>query len=355
MYVTRSDVIYLGCTSALDIHLCELMPTRHTWLAILASIYGGEAMGKLLPYLLGLALLGDKNGGSLWRYFLLILSIPSILFIGLACKFLDDTPVFLQSKKKPEEAMKVLAKITAKDAEWSLNDINNGASNDNETHEEHQSTRCVGSWRELKFITENRYILQSLICVTLIGFSVKYTTYELSYIVTELIFLSGQTESNYCSGTKDNTYYLQSYDYLLLSGYMIAAFIVKVLSLILANRLKLSLRKSGRVCLGVSLLLAAFLYSCPEYWIALIIYALIDASSAVIELYNLIVISELVPTSVRSTMYGLMTFIMYIPLASTPYLVQVLTKRSQHYLTTTTMSFITISFIAVLSLPENGT
>ena len=339
-------VVCLGCISTLDMHVCEVMPSKYTWTAILLSVYGGEAMGKLLPYIAGLALLSSTSSHS-WPYFVMALSIPSLLFIGLALIFIHDSPIYLLSVNKTDEARKSLEKIISRGSHSKLE-----GGNCTQVGVMDSEIEPMESFECFKYIFKDSYVLRSLICATVTGFSVKYTTYQLSYIVTELVFLSGQTDSDYCSGSERNSYLLKQHDYLMLSGYMVLAFVLKIIAMTISQRMNLSLKLAGVFCLGASICLAACLYLCPKYWIALIIYALIDASSAVVELYLIIFIAHLVPINIRSTVYGFMIFVMYDPLSSTPYLVQVLTKRSQHYLTTTTITFITLSFISVLSLPK---
>ena len=328
-------------------HLCEIMPSKYIWTVILISVYGGEAGGKLMPFVAGLAMFGDSDD-NLWRYFVIILSIPSILFVALAAVFIDESPTYFLSIGETGQASNILKKLI------SSRDIDEEDNLDKYIQSSTKSQNGQVSLTDLKSLLKNKYMVRSLVCVIVIGFSIKFTTYQLTYIITEVVFLNKQTETDYCSGTKEKTYFLQREDYIFLSLYMISEFIVKVLAMILARKISVDLKICGTVFLGVSICLAACLYTCPKFWITLTIYALIDASNSVVELYSIIYISEIVPSCVRSTVYGFMIFVMYIPVTVTPYLVQVLTKSSQHYLTTTTLSFTTISFIAGLLLPREA-
>ena len=335
--------------AALDIHLCEVMPRKYTWVAMMISVYGGEAMGKLLPYLLGVIMFSNDNQGNMWHYFVAILSIPSVLLILLAIIFIDESPIYLWSKGKNDQAVKILIKFFSKDEfKEELDEV----STYKQLHCSQEKEETSTALENIKFVLRNGPVLRGLICVTLIGCSVKYTTFGLSYIATELVFLSGQTNSNYCSGTESKSYYLENSDYLVLSAFMISAFCVKVLAMSLAKIFDMGFQKSGSVCLGVSVCLAACLYACPDYWVALIIYGLIDASSAIVEVYYVIYVAQLISANIRSTIYGFMKFLMYVPLTTTPYMIQVLAKKSQHYLTTATVIFISISLLAVLLLPK---
>ena len=331
---------------ALDIHICEVVPPKYTWAAILLSVYTGEALGKLLPYLLGDLMFSRDHGENMWHYYVAILSIPSVLFVVIASISADESPAYLWSKGKNVKAIRVLKKFFSEDESKCRSENISKYENLNSSK---TKTETIFFWEKVKIVCHNGPVLRSLICFTIMGCSVKYTTYGLSYIATELVFLSGQTDSNYCAGTKSRTYFLKNSDYLVLSAFIISAFSVKVLAMILAEKFILGVKKTASVCLGVSLCLAVCLYA----WIALIIYGLIDASSAVVELNYIMFVAKIVPANIRSSIYGIMKFIMYLPLPVTPYLIQVLAQESQHYLTTTTVSFITISFIAVLLIPNN--
>ncbi|XP_075264709.1 uncharacterized protein LOC142356802, partial [Convolutriloba macropyga] len=188
--------LFTGCISTLDMHVCEVMPSKYTWTAILLSVYGGEAMGKLLPYIAGLALLSSTSSHS-WPYFVMALSIPSLLFIGLALIFIHDSPIYLLSVNKTDEARKSLEKIISRGSHSKLE-----GGNCTQVGVMDSEIEPMESFECFKYIFKDSYVLRSLICATVTGFSVKYTTYQLSYIVTELVFLSGQTDSDYCSGSE---------------------------------------------------------------------------------------------------------------------------------------------------------
>ena len=309
------------------------------------AVYCGEATGKVVPFLTGLAMFETSSPEGMWRYYVLVLSTPSILFVILALITMDESPVYSLSKGKTENAFKVVNKIVSTADQQFVHEFN---------YEETQSETAESTtfWQSIIMIIRDWFILRSLICVVLIGCSVIYTTYDLTYIATELVFLSGQTDSNYCEGTKRRTYLLSTSDYFLLSGYMTFAFLVKVVSMYLANKFTMTLKKSSLICLPISISLASCLFLCPKIWVSLVIYACIDAISAIVELYFIIFIADIVPTNVRSAIYGFLTFLMYMPLAVTPYLIQVLAKKSEHYVTTTTISFITVSLLAALALPK---
>ncbi|XP_075248246.1 uncharacterized protein LOC142341209 isoform X2 [Convolutriloba macropyga] len=329
----------------LDIHLCEVLPSKYTWVGILMAVYCGEATGKVVPFLTGLAMFETSSPEGMWRYYVLVLSTPSILFVMLASLSMDESPVYSLSKGKTENAIKVVNKIVSTADQQFVHEFNNEESPS-------ETAEPTTFWQSIIMIIHDWFILRSLICVVLIGCSVIYTTYDLTYIATELVFLSGQTDSNYCEGTNRRTYLLSTSDYILLSGYMTFAFLVKVVSMYLANKFTMNLKKSSLICLPISIALASGLFLCPKIWVSLVLYACIDAISAIVELYFIIFIADIVPTNVRSAIYGFLTFLMYIPLAVTPYLIQVLAKKSEHYVTTTSISFITVSLLAALALPR---
>ena len=329
-------------------HMYEAFPPNLIWVALLISHYIGEGSGRLLTYILGLAIFSTNDHENTWRLYIIILSLPAAVFIISALLFLDESPRYLVSKGQNEKALAVLRKI-AKTNNKQLPEIEKlelepelGALQEDKT----------SFWEKLKSVVQTWDILRGMTCIVMIGISCKYITNQMGLVATELVFMSGQSDTTYCDGTEENTYFLDTQDYFILSIFTLVTILAQTLAIIPTYRINFDFKISTVIFLAVSICLVAFLYACPEVWAALLIFSIVQVISVVLELNMSIHLSGLLPTNTRSAVYGMTTFIMYLPLSASPYLIQVLSKESQHYVTTTTISFIAFGFIGALLLPR---
>ena len=341
-------LLFAGCMHVFQPHIYEAFPPNLIWVALLISHYIGEGSGRLLTYILGLAIFSTNDHENTWRLYIIILSLPAAVFIVSALLFLDESPRYLVSKGQNEKALAVLHKI-AKTNSKQLPEIEKlelepelGALQEDKT----------SFWEKLKSVVQTWDILRGMTCIVMIGISCKYITNQMGLVATELVFMSGQSDTTYCDGTEENTYFLDTQDYFILSIFTLVTILAQTLAIIPTYRINFDFKISTVIFLAVSICLVAFLYACPEVWVALLIFSIVQVISVVLELNMSIHLSGLLPTNTRSAVYGMTTFIMYLPLSASPYLIQVLSKESQHYVTTTTISFIGFGFIGALLLPR---
>ena len=339
--------------STLQPHFCEVIPQKYIWIGILLAMFGGEIPGRSLPYLMGLVMFPVNNHKNMWRYYILVLSIPALLFILLALFFLDESPKFLLSRGDQNNARKVLNKMAKKNQKRIEIPESVMLELDLDNELSINTVEETGFWKSVREALLNFFIVRNLICVVMIGFLVHFTMNDLGYIATELVFLWGQTDKNYCQGSRKNSYLLQPSDYIMLTFYMSLTTVLKMAAVVPAKMVDVDFKESSTVCMLFSLCIASCLYACPKIWAALLIYALIDTTGIFLELNYTIYLSKILPTKVRSLLYGAALFLMYVPLSATPFLIQVLSKESVYYVTTVTISFIIVGLLGSLLLPSN--
>ena len=340
----------LGCVSCLHPHLCEVIPRKFIWIGLLLS-FMGEIPGKTTPYLMGLALFSGDYHQNWWRFYVLALCVPALIFILLALSFLHESPKLLLSRGKEGDAREVLNKMAkinnrAKIPETAILELDRDL--------DLKTDSGVGYFDTLTKVVSNRTILRSLVCVVMIGFVTSFTVSDLGYIATELVFLRGQTNADYCVGTKQNNYLLRDSDYLSLSFFTSISTLFKFSLNIPANLINADFKKASIVSMSFSFVIATCLFTCPPIWIALFIYSLIDSLSMFLDVNYSIYLSRILPTNLRSSLYGTVYFLMSLPLIATPYLIQVLSKESVHYVTTVTLSFVFVGLLGALFLPSTS-
>ena len=299
---------------------------------------------------MGLVLFGGDYHQIWWRYYILALCVPGLFFILFSLLFLHDSPKYLLSRGNEEEARKILNKMAKINNKTRIPEtVTLELDLDLDTNTDTKN----GSFRDaFAEVVKNMTILRSLVGVVMIGFLTNFTMSDLGYIATELVFLRGQTDADYCVGTKQNSYLLKYSDYFLLCSFMTISTLVQIVATIPANLINSDFKTASIACMSFSFCIAACLYTCPPIWVTLLIYCLIDTTSIFLELSYSIYLSRILPTNVRSVLYGTVFFLMSLPLTATPYLIQVLSKESVHYVTTVTLSFITFGLLGALLLPS---
>ena len=204
--------------------------------------------------------------------------------------------------------------------------------------------------QKIKIAISDPDITRGFLCILAIGIASKYIGYGLGFVRTELIFKDGD-ENSYCGGERNSNYYLQTSDYLKLI-YIQLAECVPSFVLIPALKYNLSVRTSNLLAYGLAFFLLCFLYLCPTLEWAL---SLVTISRVAIEpgqVIMLVGLSALLPTKVRSTMFGLANFIMFLYLPAIPYLTQFLAKENQDYVTTVTLIFVALGVIGAFMTPK---
>ena len=203
----------------------------------------------------------------------------------------------------------------------------------------------------VKILLSESKIITSFVCILLLGLASRYVIYGMAFVKTELIFMDAESKSDYCHAAEErNSYELETKDYIMMlaiqSTDFLAAFVMFIVLIY-----EWSLKFSALLCYGISIILICGLYLCPSLYVAL---ALVGASKMLIQGPNILMwirLSGLFPTKIRTSLFGICTFLMYLVLPITPYLVQTLSKHSQHYVTSVTAGFLILGFISGLILP----
>ena len=325
----------------------EILSPEHVWIGILIAHFGGEAFGRLLSYAVAMFVL-QTGSNSDWRFFIVLMTIPSFVYIVLSYFLFHETPRYLLAKGKYHQALEVLHKMADKNGKALPQDLEIVQESELAASEDDNT-----SFKE-KFLifVENKTILRTVICLILIGITVEYISNEMGYVATELVYMNGQTEENYCKGSVENNYLLTETDYLLLMAYICITFVASAIVIIVAYKQKFNFKVSALICLGASIILVCSLYFCPQVVVAILIFSSIQVLNALIELNMTIGLSGLLPTNIRSTFYGISSFFMFMPLTVSPYLIQVLSKDSQQLVTSVTLGFVLIGFTGAIIIPR---
>jgi len=217
-----------------------------------------------------------------------------------------------------------------------------GASN-----EEKKETTYLEAVQEL---LSERTIMVSFLCILLLGLASRYVIYGMAFVKTELIFMDSESESDYCHSNNKKSYELVTRDYLAMLAIQSTDFLAVIVMCIVLI-CDWSLKFATLSCYGISILYICGLYFCPDLYVAL---GLVGMTKMLIQGPNILMwikLSGLFPTKIRTSLFGICTFMMYLILPITPYLVQTLSKYSQHYVTSVSVGFLALGFISGLILP----
>ena len=275
------------------------------------------------------------------------MSIPIVIHVFLVVLLMPETPRYLLSKGKTSDALEVLKNMARK----------NGQSlPENFTlipDEELASTSSeeLSFTAKLKTAWTNSHIRRSLIGIVLVGTAIRFFLSAINFVKTELIYLYGETNSQYCEGVTKRTYLLDGRDYLLLLACQVTSDLISCTTLIFQNKLNCNLKILGLISYGICIVMFSFFFLCPNAWVAVVIISVGQIFN-----YNLVVnlmlsLSGLLPTNIRSTMSGICFFIMYLPLPLMPFAIQTLAKVSVHYVTSLCLGFSGLGLIGSIILP----
>ena len=258
-----------------------------------------------------------------------------------------ETPRYLLSQGKTDEAIHVLNKIARTNGRTLPKNLK--LIEDEELAKAAEENLTL--YDKIKIALSNSHIRRALAGNILIGIAVRYFTISIRFVKTELIYLNGETETDYCNGSYENTYLLDGIDYLFLIACQIAADIVSCSTLVFQNKINVGLRILGLFGYGVSFIILLFLFTCPSAWSAVVMISVVQIFN-----YNLIVsvmltMSGLLPTNIRASLLGICGFLMYVPLPFMPYAVQTLAKVSMHYVTGLSLGICALAFVGSAILP----
>ena len=183
----------------------------------------------------------------------------------------------------------------------------------------------------------------------------RYVIYGMAFVSTEIIYLDSSHDSNYCSGTTAASekfkYRLDRSDYLTLLLTQFPDLLFPLLTLVYFKT-NSSLKIAALISFSIAFFAICWLYLCPGLYIALFLVSVMRVTvngKTQIMWFNL---SGLLPTTVRSSLFGVCTFLMYSVLPGTPFIVQVLAKKSQHLVTSVTLGFLALGILAGAFLPN---
>ena len=318
----------------------EFLAPEERYIGVVSGHGFGAAIGNTFPVLLALIMLQTEQLGA-WRWYLFANTAPFFIFIPLAILFLEESPRYLMSKGHNKEALSVLRRIAERnkvELPESLALIPDTESGD--------SDEKLSLKDQMKLAVTDRDILRSFLCIVTIGVVSRYVLYGTAFLKTEVVFKQGQAD-NYCKSDRERTYFLETDDYLALLliqiGDLAAAFVM-----IPVLKHKFPLRDCTLAAYSIGFLLMALLFFCPSLIVALILITSLRTMVQVSNSVMMVSLSGLLPTRVRSSLFGFGTFFMYLVLPFTPYLTQNLSKYSQHWVTSVLMTFLVFGTVGAL-------
>ena len=266
---------------------------------------------------------------------------------------LEETPEFLHSRGKEAAAVRVLENIAKRNKKTLPNNFKLTEIQHHCLEITHTKSKSDDSYGQVFLsVLTNWSFLKNYLLLILIGTAGKMINDGFNYILTDVLFIEGQT-NDYCHGTDLKSYYLSKSDYLKL-------FLAQQFGLITAFitfpvlKFKVSFKIQSLICFSVSSVLVSSLYFCPHINVAIAILLGLRVSMQLVRISSLVALVQLdVPVKVRGIIFSLALSLRNLSLPFFAYFEQVLSKKSQHYVTTITLAFILLSLIAALLIPRN--
>ena len=347
--------MFSGVTTISNVYIREFLPSEYVWIgSLIGEQIAGLTLGTSFPIIAGYFFLTDKN--TSWKYFLLFVSVPIIISILLTTFFLHETPEFLQSRGKKDAALKVIERIAEQNHKSLPKNLKLCLKQDCYKHLSQNSSETGQNaepyFKLLLSIFKNWSFMGYCILLVLISVAGKVVNDVFTYILNDIFFVQGQAD-DYCHGTRLKSYYLSESDYIkLLIAQLVSVFTVIVI--IPVQKFKISLKVQSLVCLSISVVLISLLYTCPRVNDALVILSILRALMQIVRISSLVALVQLdVPVRVRGVFFAICISLRnsFVPVYA--FLEQLLSKESQHYVTTITLIMILVSLLAALLLPRN--
>ena len=325
--------------------LNECLPKNHAYLGpLLGMQVFGVSTGELLAIIVGTFLLTDLS--IPWQYFLIAMSLPMVIVILLAPFLLDETPQFLLSKGKTEEALKVLNKIARMNNSFIPDDINLTLRKSCEKKFDKER-----QWTVFRTTMKNWAFLKVWLPLLLIAVVVKMISDGLSFVITELLYVNGENVGEYCNGVTTQTYNLTRDDYTKLCFTQICI-VVSIAITYPILKLNIALKIQGLIFFSINCILILAMYFCLRVLAAISILAFVRININVILATSRYAQLKLkVPAEVQGTIFGLSGGCRSVLVPFFPLLVQSLSKTSIHYVTTICLVVTLIGILAFISLP----
>ena len=304
----------------------------------------GVSTGELLAIIAGTFLLTDLS--IPWQCYLIAMSLPMIIVLLLAPFLLDETPQFLLSKGKKEEAFKVLNKIARMNNSFIPDDINLTLRKSFEKKFDKER-----QWTVFRATMKNWAFLKVWLPLMLIIMNVKMITDGLSFFITELLYINGENVGEYCNGVTTQAYNLTKDDYTKLCFTQICI-VISIAITYPILKLNIALKIQGLIFFSINCILILAMYFCPRVLAAVSILAVVRININVILTTSRYAQLKLkVPAEVQGTIFGLGGGFITVLVPIFPLLVQLLSKTSIHYVTTICFVFTLIGILAFISLP----
>ena len=323
----------------------EMLPTKYTWFGpLFGNQLCGNVLGGLVPMILGLFLLSDPKIS--WKYYVMACTVPSVLFLVLGLFILHETPSYLVSRGKTDEATKLLKKMA--------NSRKIDLPGQFEFRKPQQDAESRLTFRQsYSLMFKNWGIMRVVLCAIMMGTTCRMINLGLNFVLTNVLFLVGDVGS-YCDGGHSKTYILSKWDYgkLMMSqltGVLAWFFIIPTINSTTGG---VNLRRNALAMFIILLFLVSWLYLCPTPLLAVGILAACKMLSQAINTSVWINISKMYSPRIRSSLIGLTTCLMALPLPVFPYLVELLSKESHYYVTSLIMGVYLYGFIGALLAPK---
>ena len=107
------------------------------------------------------------------------------------------------------------------------------------------------------------------------------------------------------------------------------------------------------LCYGTSILLTACLFFCPPIWPSLALIATTKSMAQIVAILVCVEVGQIFPVRVRGTLVGFGGFLMLAPLPLYPFFIEILSKKSIHYLTAVTIGMFSYGFLGALFFPSS--
>ncbi|XP_075249701.1 synaptic vesicle 2-related protein-like isoform X2 [Convolutriloba macropyga] len=348
IFRTGYSLAATGVYSLILIYFYEILAARHRWIAYLVMFHGGACLGHWFDIILAYFLFTNGASKHAWRYYIVAITLSVALFIPLALTLLKESPRYLLTKGHTKKALQVIQEIAKQNHE----NIPQNVSLVLESEIGNSNDEKMSILAKIKTALSNWQILQAATGIVMIGIACMFIFFAVGLMKTELLYLNRKRGTDSCTGADQKLYFLQERDYIALLFFQIIADGSAAFGMIIAFKLDITFKMLSVFCMGAAVVLVCFLYLCPDIWIALLILSLIQSMGLIVNMIQLLKLSGIFPTNVRSTLMGVCKFLMYLPLPMSPYLVQTLAKESQHYVTSVCVVFLSVGFAGAVFLPK---
>ena len=283
------------------------------------------------------------------------MSSPLILFLLLAVFFLEETPDYLLSKGREADAIKVvnkIAKLNKKSLPEDFKLLRTQTPCEDKDRPFEQSTN-EKSYIQLFFLTmRTGNILKVFVLIILIGAAGKMINDALNFVLADILFIQGQS-NDYCSGAHSKSYYISKSDYLKLFISQLTSVITVFVS-IPVMKFATSLKVQSLFCFSLCVVLIIWLYFCPNVYVVLAILSVVRIAMQLINISAVLALLQLeVPARVRGLIVGLGQSLRNTFLPLYAFFTQALSKESQHFVTSLTLSIMVVGFVSAVLIPKN--